>query len=376
MTRLLPVATALAVTATLAAAGLADAQPLGTFRWQLQPYCNVVVGERHPEGAVYTTDGYDDQCGAAQRAPLVGLATPNPDGTIGFGLNVVTVPGGRACRSTRASAWPAGRPVERQRRQSGTFAFGASTGGGPRPAPSSGATIPGAFALLADGGFAANGVLNTGTIPATGIGTRMMWHPKKAAFRAGHDHPAWDDVNIGQYSAAFGLNTRPPDPAAAASARRPRRWASPARPSDYEPAATALETAWRSDRPPGDGDQRVAAGQLPRRSADQSVGLRHADGATGVESAGIRALSTAGQRQSRGGSQGIAGGGLLDGPGPARHRRRQPERGARVDVTALAAATGTFMYGDRSTLNDMSVSPRPSSSCAQPAARASTPTRR
>jgi hypothetical protein len=47
------------------------------------------------QGAVYTLDGYDDQCGAPQRAPLVGLATPNPDGTIGLGLNVVTVPGGR-----------------------------------------------------------------------------------------------------------------------------------------------------------------------------------------------------------------------------------------------------------------------------------------
>ena len=36
----------------------------------------------------------------------------------------------------------------------------------------------------------------------------MMWHPRKAAFRAGHlTIPAWDELNIGLYSTAFGLNT-------------------------------------------------------------------------------------------------------------------------------------------------------------------------
>ena len=74
----------------------AGAQTLGTFRWQLQPFCNVVTVTVTQSGAVYTLDGYDDQCGAPQRAPLVGLATPNPDGSIGLGLNIVTVPGGRA----------------------------------------------------------------------------------------------------------------------------------------------------------------------------------------------------------------------------------------------------------------------------------------
>jgi hypothetical protein len=35
----------------------------------------------------------------------------------------------------------------------------------------------------------------------------MMWYPRKAAFRAGQvTIPAWDDGNIGNHSAAFGLN--------------------------------------------------------------------------------------------------------------------------------------------------------------------------
>ncbi len=42
----------------------------------------------------------------------------------------------------------------------------------------------------------------------TGSGTRMMWVPSKAAFRAGTVFGyTWDDVNIGTSSAAFGINT-------------------------------------------------------------------------------------------------------------------------------------------------------------------------
>lgn len=34
-----------------------EAQSLGTFRWQLQPFCNVVTVIVTQQGAVYTTDG-------------------------------------------------------------------------------------------------------------------------------------------------------------------------------------------------------------------------------------------------------------------------------------------------------------------------------
>jgi hypothetical protein len=62
--------------------------------------------------------------------------------------------------------------------------------------------------LQDDGGLVAGGTLNSGAIPASGLGTRMMWHPRKAAFRAGHlTIPAWDEVNVGLYSTAFGFNT-------------------------------------------------------------------------------------------------------------------------------------------------------------------------
>ncbi|MGE0815551.1 MAG: hypothetical protein AB7O93_19605 [Vicinamibacterales bacterium] len=114
----------------------AGAQVLGTFSWQLQPYCNVVTVQITQQGALYGLDGFDDQCGAGQRATLVGTATPNPDGTIGFGLHLVTAPGGRGLDiDARISPATLGGPWTDGAGHSGTFAFGAHTGGSPRPAP-------------------------------------------------------------------------------------------------------------------------------------------------------------------------------------------------------------------------------------------------
>ena len=78
----------------LGAAQLSSAQAIGTFRWQQQPYCNVVTLSVVQSGGIYQVDGFDDQCGAGTRASASGLAFPNPNGTIGFGLTLVTTPGG------------------------------------------------------------------------------------------------------------------------------------------------------------------------------------------------------------------------------------------------------------------------------------------
>jgi len=55
------------------------------------------------------------------------------------------------------------------------------------------------------------GTFNSGTLPASGTGIRMMWYPAKAAFRAGRLFDSgsayWDDANIGYYSFATGYNT-------------------------------------------------------------------------------------------------------------------------------------------------------------------------
>src|SRR4051812_17692303 len=74
----------------------------------------------------------------------------------------------------------------------------------------SGSPLGDRFRVDSASGFVAKGVLGVGIIPFTGAGERVMWHPYKAAFRAGSIGSAgtmWDDPNIGFYSFAGGFNT-------------------------------------------------------------------------------------------------------------------------------------------------------------------------
>ncbi len=69
------------------------------------------------------------------------------------------------------------------------------------------------FRVNVDGGMKLGGEwdggINSGGIPAEGAGTRMMWYPRKAAFRAGYiNGTQWDDANIGYFSFAVGENVR------------------------------------------------------------------------------------------------------------------------------------------------------------------------
>jgi hypothetical protein len=53
------------------------------------------------------------------------------------------------------------------------------------------------------------GSLGIGIILKEGSGERMIWHPYRAAFRAGGvSGDQWNDANLGFYSAAFGQNTQ------------------------------------------------------------------------------------------------------------------------------------------------------------------------
>jgi hypothetical protein len=84
----------LAVAASALMANTVQAQRLGAFQWQLQPYCNVVTVEVTMVGGVYGLDGSDDQCGTERRAAVIGTAVLAADGTVSMGLVGVTAPGG------------------------------------------------------------------------------------------------------------------------------------------------------------------------------------------------------------------------------------------------------------------------------------------
>lgn len=158
---------------------------LGTFRWQLQPFCNVVTVTITQVGGVYRLEGTDDLCGGTRAGSVVGMAFPNPDGSIGVGFTTV-VPGTGAGLHTDAaiSLNTLGGAWRDSSGNVGSFVLtpGASTGGAARPGvpptggPISPSQIPdGAItsARLADGavtvGKVANGAIGTAQIAGSAI---------------------------------------------------------------------------------------------------------------------------------------------------------------------------------------------------------------
>ena len=62
-------------------------------------------------------------------------------------------------------------------------------------------------ARIATDGFAVTGTFGTGALAATGGGVRLLWYPRKGAFRAGAAlGTAWDDASVGQYSVGLGAS--------------------------------------------------------------------------------------------------------------------------------------------------------------------------
>lgn len=168
--------------ASLVLASSAAAQPLGTFAWQLQPYCNVVTVTVVQSGAVYTLDGFDDQCGAPQRAPVTGLATPNPDGSVGLGLTIVTVPGGRPVHvDARIAVATLGGPWTDSGGNAGTAVFGATAAGAPRPLPSAGAAW--GTVVVAPTGATSTGLVLQKDAPAASSNpaVSVAWGPPAAS---------------------------------------------------------------------------------------------------------------------------------------------------------------------------------------------------
>jgi hypothetical protein len=128
----------LAVIVTVALATPVSAQNIGSFSWQQLPYCNVITVNVVQAGGLYQLDGFDDQCGAGTRASVAGLAFVNPNGTIGFGITIVTSPGGVPVHVDATIPFPDLNGTWRDSSGgTGAWAFrsGAGTGGSARPVP-------------------------------------------------------------------------------------------------------------------------------------------------------------------------------------------------------------------------------------------------
>ena len=132
----------------------------------------------------------------------VGIGTDNPGA---YKLNVVgQIKGDELCIGTDCrNAWPSSVPSQWITSGSDIYYNSGNVG--------IGTTNPEfKLALDNDGGILAKGTYNSGAILSTaGAGARLIWYPRKAAFRAGRvTGTQWDEGNIGNDSLAVGYNPK------------------------------------------------------------------------------------------------------------------------------------------------------------------------
>ncbi len=106
---------------------------IGTFSWQTAPFCNVITLNVTQAGSDYILEGFDNLCGAERRATVTGVATLNPNGTVGIGLTIVNTIEVQSSHldvvvniATLAGTW------EDDGVRSGTFVFNGAGGGAQR----------------------------------------------------------------------------------------------------------------------------------------------------------------------------------------------------------------------------------------------------
>ena len=402
------------ITFLLAGPFAAAAQPLGTFRWQLQPFCNIVTVVATQAGDVFQLDGIDDQCGGGDLASVIGTAFRNPDGSIGFGLTIVASPGGVPVHVEADVNLPALDGTWRDSAgRSGAFVFtpGAGTGGTPRPAtgnigglainpsevqrrisgtcpadefvrainengtvtcaaalagggrPGDITSVAAGFGLVGGGlsgdvtlaipltgsgafdfsnkhGVTSAGTVGTGGLGLSGPGTRMLWYPGKAAFRAGTVAATqWDDANVGLASVASGDST---------IASGPRSTATGGGSEAIAESSTAM-----------------GFGTLATGVASTSMGLLTVAGNTSSTAMGFNTVA-GGTASLAAGTSSSAGGAAAMALGDAVHASGNGSVVLGSRANALPAAKGTFIFGDQSA-NDTIVGSNPNQFIARAA---------
>ena len=141
---------------------------------------------------------------------------------------------------------------------------GTATGGG----------VESIFRVDNAGGFVFEGTLGEGEILAEGQGERLIWHPYKAAFRAGSIGSGgtfWDNANIGFYSWAGGYNTEAKGLAGFATG--------------YQSSASGSYSTAMGYRGIATGTGSVALGYLTTADASYAVAIGRAASANGYTGA-------------------------------------------------------------------------------------------
>lgn len=172
-----------------------------------------------------------------------------------------------------------------------------------------------------DGGFVVAGTANSGSAPAAGPGVRLMWYPRRSAFRAGRvDGTQWDDANVGFESAALGFNTR----------------------------ATGVGAVALGNGSIASGDQSFAAGLISLASGTYAVATGYQTQATGGVATAMGAQTLASGKWSTA----LGAGSIASGEAALAAGRSTTAAG--INSVALgsgvtAQGNGSFIFGDQST---------------------------
>jgi autotransporter adhesin len=215
-----------------------------------------------------------------------------------------------------------------------------------------------------DAGLVVRGTLDIGVIPAAGPGVRLMWYPRKGAFRAGRvDGGQWDDGNIGVHSVAFGENTTADGPYSTAVGSGTK-------------ASGVFATAVGMQSVAG-GKSAFAAGEGTQANGNSSAALGYGAKAAGEMAVAMGTATIAGGKQSTAmGSESTASGLISTAMGYGTEAKGDystalgyATRASGLSSTAMGVATtasgtgsvamgtyahaegaGSFAFGDRSTI--------------------------
>lgn len=127
----------------------ASAQVLGTFNWQMQPFCHRVVLTLTGVAGTFTLDGFEDQCGASSKASAIGVGTFTATGALTLNFTIVTAPSGKPVHVSAVVSTATGHGAWSDSvGNTGTFVMGGAAPGLPvRPLPASG-LAPGAITAV------------------------------------------------------------------------------------------------------------------------------------------------------------------------------------------------------------------------------------
>jgi hypothetical protein len=140
-----------------------------------------------------------------------------------------------------------------------------------------GTSSPAAKLHVVDGSLLFSGA--TGSTPASGGGTRLMWIPAKGAFRAGYAYyDRWDDVNIGTNSTAIGAYTTASGDYSTAMG--------------YETTASGIGSTAMGENAMASGNYSTAMGSHTTASGNSSTAMGLATSASGNSSTAMGTLVT------------------------------------------------------------------------------------